>query len=103
MLFYQLLQRLENLVNTQILLGVVYMAQYILMSYKISFCTQIVLKRQKNIPQTQYFQGLRDFFNSLHLHCSWWLTCQIVHYAVDTLYLIDDTTHHSLQYLKWYL
>ena len=70
------------------------------MSYKISFCTQIVLKRQKNIPQTQYFQGLRDFFNSLQLYGAGGLPRKIEKAPSDALHLVGDTGHGGLKDLE---
>ena len=61
------------------------------------FCTQIVLKRQKHIPQTQYFQGLRDVFNSLQLNRSGRFARQVVEYAVDAFHFVDDAAHRGLQ------
>ena len=55
------------------------------------------------MPETRIDTGFRHFSPLFKLNRSWWLTREIIEYAVHSLDLIDDSAHHGLEYLEWNL
>lgn len=59
--------------------------------------------RQNKGPETLIFQWFPGFLQLFKLNSSRWLTGQIIEYSIDSLYLIYNSAHHCLKYLKRYL